>query len=288
MKTERNDLWVKGYHRYLEGEGDGGGTDPNQGEEVTLLAVKDAKTGQITYRTSDGKPFFTQEHMNTEIGNARKEARKKVETEKSELQSALEEMRAAAEEKGQNVDALSEKIKELEEQSMTAEELASKRATDLEKQFTVEREALKKEANQAMELFRNERITTEISQACSAHKAVSMETIAPLVRVHTELVAEKNAKKEVTGYKAVVHFPDKDDDGKDVIRDLSISDAVKRMREMPDRFGHLFLHETEPGSGQTTLLGQPQSSANSPLLEGKVSQDQFNKWAEAEEKAGRL
>jgi len=122
--------------------------------------------------------------------------------------------------------------------------------------------------------------------ACSAHKAVSMETLAPLIRAHTELVPEKNAKKEVIGYKAVVHYRDKDDDGNDVVRDLSIPDAVKRMRETPDRFGHLFYHESEPGSGQSTLLGKSETTAAGPLQEGKTTQEAFNKWADEQEKAG--
>lgn len=293
MKDRKNNMWLRAYRRYMEGEGggeggEGGGGQPNQGEEITLIGVKDPKTGYTTYKTSDGKPFYTQEHMNTEIGNARKTARQKVESEKTELQTQLEQMRAEAEEKGMNVDALNDKLKELEEQSMTAEELAAKRAQDLEKQFSAEREDLQKQVDHAMGMFREERISTEITNACAQHKAVNTETVAPLVRAHTELVAEKDKKGKVTGYKAVVHFPDRDEEGNDVVRDLSISDAVKRMRETTDRFGHLFYHESEPGSGQSTLLGQPKGAGQGPLVEGKISQDQFNQWAEAQEKAGRL
>lgn len=283
-------LSAKAYRRYMdgegeggEGEGDGGGTgDPNQGEEVTVLAVKDDK-GRVTYKSAEGKPFFTQEHLNTEIGNARKAARQKVEGEKSGLQTQLEEMRTEAQEKGINVDALTTKIQELEESSLTADELAAKRAKDLEEQFAVEKTQLTKQAEEAMGLFRNERISTEISNACTLHKVVSQETVAPLIRAQTELVEEKDRKGNITGYKAVVHFDDRDDEGKPVQRDLSVGDAVKRMREMVDRFGHLFVHETEPGSGQSTLFGQAPGAGDGPLVEGKTSQEQFNAWADKQD-----
>lgn len=261
---------VKAYRKYTEGDN----------KEIVLIPVKDEKTGKTVYKTEEGAVFFTQDHMNYEISNARKSARQVVEAEKSNLQKELEQMRTEAEEKGLNVDALSNKIKELEEANMTAEELSAKRTKELEARFNAEREGLQKQASQYQSLYAEERITTEINNACIAHKAVASagsanpyEIITPLIRANTELVAEKDRKGEVTGYKVVVHFTEKDAEGQTITTDLSVHDAVKRMREMPERFGPLFLHETEEGSGRTTLYGKTESSS---LDEKTTTQAQFD------------
>lgn len=267
---------TKAYHRYFGPDGDGGGDPSGEPKEVVLLPVRD-DSGRTVYKSAEGVSFFTQEHLNQAIGTARVEARKKIEGEKSALQQTLESVKKEAEEKGMNVDALSAKITELEEATMTAEELGKKRAKDLETQFTTERDQLKKQVDHFQGMFREERISTEIAGACAAHKAISVETLAPLIRAHTELVEERDRKGVVLGYKAVVHFTDKDDEGNPVVRDLPIPDAVKRMREMTDRFGHLFFHESESGTGASTLYGQSKEQANG----GPTSGDQasFDKWA---------
>lgn len=265
----RKQFFQKAYRRYMDGEL----------KEFTIVETKDEKTGRTVFKTSDGVTFFTQDHMNTEIGNARKDARAKMEKEQTELQKTLEAMKKEAEEKGMNVDALSAKIKELEEANLTADQLTERRLKDLETGFAAKEKALQDQVAHFAGMFREERITTEITNACTAHKAVSTETLAPLIRANTELVEEKDRKGATTGYKVVVHFPDRDEENKPVVRDLSVSDAVKRMREMTDRFGHLFLHESEPGSGQSTLHGQSEGAGNGPLPEN-ATQEQYNAWAE--------
>lgn len=267
---------------FYDGEGDppaGGGSNPPS-TEVTIIEVRDPKTGAVTFQASDGRRFFTQDHLNKEIGNARVAARKQADTEKSALQQELETMKADWEARGINVDELTNKIKSLEEQHLTAEELMKRRSDELTKQFDDERKKLSSERDSAFQMFQNERISNEIAAACNQHRAVSTEQIAPLLRPVTELVPEKTPKGQITGYKAIVKFRDQDDEGKEVVRDLSIGEAVQRMRELPDRFGNLFYGDQQPGSGQNVLLGQstPQASASN-LVPGKTSQDAWNKFA---------
>ena len=290
MKNKREDMFaIFGHHmrrnvRLFDGEPPAG--DPPAGDEsVVLMPVKDPSTGKVTYKTADGKPFFTQEHLNTLVGDARVTARKQVEGEKSEIQRELEKLRAEAQDKGLNVDALNQRIKEMEEANMTAEQLSERRVNDLTTQFKDTEKKLLSERDKAMALFTEEKIGTEIIRACAEHKAISADQIGPLIRGNTELVPQLNSKKEITGYKAIVRFNDRDEEGKEVTRELSISDAVKRMREMDDRYGNLFLNERESGSGASGTLfnngGGGTGGGGKVPTPGKMSQAEWNAYAEA-------
>jgi len=259
------------------------GEDPPSDPTIPVKVVKDEASGREVYVAPDGRRLFTQEHLNTEIGEARKKTRSQLEAEKGTLLDELKTTRTQLQEKGQNVDVLSQRISELEEAALTVEERAQRSLSEIQKELENERKLRETEVTQAKALFANERITNEIAAAATKHKAVSSQQIAAIIRGNTEFREVKDRKGAHAGYEAIVKFNDVEDE-KPVVRELSIDAAVKRMREMTVDYGNLFQSETKPGGGNTTLFGGPMSEQGGPsyVPGAGMTQEQFNKWRESQ------
>ncbi len=77
---------------------------------------------------------------------------------------------------------------------------------------------------------------------------------------HTRLVEDLDAEGRSTGeFIPKVKFNDTDAEGKPITLDLTAKEAVKRMKELPERFGNLFKSNLSGG------LGGSQSVGNKPL-----------------------
>jgi len=266
--------YFKIYRAYREGEGGG--------EEITVKMTKD-ESGKVTFISNTGDRLLPQEHVDFLVGQARTKARDTAQAENQKLLDDLKKWRKDAEEKGQNVEALTTRIQELEDGKLTSEQLLEKRTADYEKTLNETKDSLSKEVESWRHRYTSEKIGTEIMNACVEAKAISAETIEPLIRGYTELVEDKNDQGEVTGMRTVVKFPLKDAEGNLVQEELSVADTVKKMREDVTRFGHLFAGEVKAGTGTRTLMDNspnPGSTGQGFVFDGKGSQESYNKWAE--------
>jgi len=69
-----------------------------------------------------------------------------------------------------------------------------------------------------------------------------------------------------------VKFPDTDKDGKSVILDLTVTEAVKRMKELTDQYGNLFKGTAAGGIGGSTV---PTTGGKIDI--SKMSQEDYEK-----------
>lgn len=239
-----NTFWrgTKEYTRFYEGEDDPKG--------LALTEVKDPKTGRSTYKTADGKTFFTQDHMNTEIGNARKKAAEQNKTTLTELQ-ALRDKAGNTEETNAT---LQHRIDELQSLQLTDQQQYELKLKKAETKYTETTDTLTQERNTWQQRYETERISSAIAVAADKHKAVSAEQMSALLSGKTKLAPVMGEDGKATGeFVTQVAFEDVDKDKNPVTLTLTVDKAMERMRELPERFGNLFKHDQKGGLDGGTL-----------------------------------
>lgn len=183
-----------------------------------------------------GEKTFTQEEVNTFLA---KEKRKTQDAQKK-LASQLQEVKKTAELTSEEKIELEKQIEDLQKQYMTVEERArqaSDKATKAHEKvvtdLTTERDSWKNRYTQST-------ITSSIAQAAVVNKAIDVDQIAAMLRPAAKLSEKLDEAGKPTGiFEPRVDFQDIDKDEKPITLDLSISEAVKRMTELP-RYGNLF------------------------------------------------
>jgi hypothetical protein len=279
---------VKGYVRILDdppaGSPPAGGSGGE--EQVTIIKVIDSRTGKPTFKAPDGSLLFTQDHMNHEIGEARKKANEK----NSEMVKQLEELRDRTTTSESLRTELQNQIDDLKKVNMTAQQQAELEIKRMQRQLEAQTKSLSDEANLWRTQYATARISQEIHDAAATNKVLplAMEQLDMLLGSQAQLRSIKDAEgKDIPGqYEAVVNFRDSDENGNLVPTILPITKAVARMRELPQRFGNLFEADQKGGVGGGTMMGKSPLAGAAPNFKG-MTMDQYLKWREANpEKVG--
>lgn len=193
---------------------------------------------------------FTQEQLDRivseRLGRDKKDREKLI----SELDQLRQSSRLSEEEK----EKLTEQIDQLQATLMTKEELAAKEKKELEMKYTKEREKLESEAKTWRERYTNETIDRAIIDAAVSAKAFKPSQIQAILRPTTRLVEELDSEGKATGNLVPkVKFQGRDAEGKPVTLDLTVSEVLKQMKEMPDEYGNLFASDFNGGAGSMHL-----------------------------------
>lgn len=222
----------------------------------------------VSFAEDDDKSF-TQEDLNTAIEAAVKEATKPTGFTQSDIDSAvvesgkkqqklmqkaldeLEAVKAKIDLTGGDRANLDEKIADLQNQLLTKEEITSRNETKLKKDSDEALGTLQGRYDALENRYNTETITRAITEAAVAGKAYSTEPLVALLKPQTRLVEIENAEGEKTGkFEARVDYPSKDKDGKDVVMNMTVPEAITQMRET-DSYLNLFLAEGTSGVGGT-------------------------------------
>ena len=150
---------------------------------------------------------------------------------------------------------LQQRIDDLQAQYMTTEEKARQEAARKEKEYSQEL----KNAVEARDTWQKKHarlvIDTEIASAAIEHDAVHFEQIAALLNPKAKLVEKLDEEGQPTGeFEPKVSFKDTDKDKKEIILELTIDEAVKRMRELP-KYANLFHTAKKGGLGSSGSAG---------------------------------
>lgn len=253
-----------GFRRYF-GDGDGGtgnsgtgtGTGGNSGTGTGTGTGGNGSggTGGSGSGGSGGNnappQTFTQDQVNAFLA----EDRRKAENKNKELIAQLETLKASENLSKKQQEELQAQIDSMQKQYMTKEQLEKEERDKEIKKLTEE----SKKAAETAERWKNDytklRIDNEIIRASTEHGAYSNEQMITYLTPRTELTTEVGEDGKPTGKLIpMVNLEDKDDKGKDIVLKLSVSDAVKRMKELPERFGNLFKGE---GVGGVGTLNRP-------------------------------
>lgn len=246
-------FWLAVYDDPASGAGDdpaSGAGDPNPTPTPPATPPKDEKK-------------FTQADLNKFLAEDRKKHEKRVADTVSQLE-ALKKAKGLSDQEKEN---LQTQIDDLKNSLLTKEEQAKREKEKLEKTWATEKETLAKERDTWRFNFAAEAITNAITTASLKHKAISAEQVQAILKDHTRITEVLDANGKPTGrFMPKVKFADKDKDGNPIELDLTIEESVKRMKELPERFGNLFESDTPGGlggSGNRNGFGGA-SDANNP------------------------
>ena len=219
--------------------------DPTAEETAAAAAVDEAtaKAEAEATEAKKGEITLTQEKLNSMMAENRRTVTKQNEKLLGELNVLKEQATMTSQER----EDLEGRLEKLQEQSMTQEEIVKRNSKKAQVTHAKELEKLTKERDSWQNNYSTERINRAILDAATVAKVEVPEQILDILVPKTYLGEVLNEAGQPTGdYEPLVKFVDVDDDGKPTMLTLKPEDALKRMKELPERFGNLF---TNPGTG---------------------------------------
>ena len=211
-------------------------------------------------KVENTKATFTQEDLNKYLADERRKSENKYKKANESLLDELGALKGKAALTQSERDELDGRIEHLQSQLMTKEELSKREKEKLAK----EHESRLSEALKQQEHWKHQFTESTISGAITG-KSVEYGVMTPqhmvaILRPNTRLVEVLSEDGKPTGqYTPLVKFYDNDEKGNAVTLDLSVDDAIKRMKEM-DQHRNLFKGEGSSGLGANTHSSNKSSS----------------------------
>lgn len=233
---------------YFEGEGEGEG---ETNEETS--------TPTSTPTPTPTPKTFTQEDVNRFLADEKRKAQKANERTIKELETLKKNSALTEEEKGR----LEDRVETLRNEFLSKEELAKKEAAKERNKTKQELETKEKESNKWKGLYEETVTQTGLLTAASSDPDIfNPQQIVDLLQPRTRLVEELDSESgNPTGrYTPKVRFAGKDKDGKDIVLELAPTEAVKQMKEMPDKYGNLFKNGATGGLGSNNVHKGPRGN----------------------------
>ena len=217
-----------------------------EGEDEAAKAAAEA-TAKATEDAKKKEEVFTQEQVNTMMADEKRKNQNKQRELVTELESLKKNTALTTEER----DSLQSRIEELQNQFLTSEEKARQDVEKKKKEFQVNVETLTSERDTWRKKHSQLLIDTEITRSAADGKALHVEQISAILNPKTKLSEKLDDEGRPTGeFEPRVKFADKDKDDKPIILDLTVNEAVKRMKELP-QYGNLFEGDKKGGLGGT-------------------------------------
>lgn len=240
------------------GAGAGAGDGGSGGSDAAAKAAADAAA-----KAAAATKLFTQEQLNKILADDKRKHQDQV----KQTVSQLEELKKTAQLTAEEKDKLQAQLDGLNQSLLTAEEKAKLDLAKKDKEFKSREESLIKERDQWRSNYAGEVITNQILKASTIHDALSAEQIQDLLMPKTRLVEVVGTDgRTVTGYAPKVKIRLPNEKGEDVELDLGVEEAVKRMKETPEKFGNLFKSGVKGGLGGNGSTGAG-SGGNTSITE---------------------
>lgn len=220
---------------------------------------------------------FSQDDVNRMMAADRKKATDANKALADQLQKSQETAGLTQKER----DELQTQIESLQKTYMTKDELQKQETEKLKKQEAEEKKKLAEDRDTWKGQYSTLFIKGEIVQAALQNKAFSTEQMVDYLSPRTKLEPEIGEDKKPTGQfipMTTIHVPD--DKGKIIPMQLSIADAVKKMKELPDRFGNFFQVEGSGGLGGNNRGGgggKGKTDKGAPI-DPKFSREEYMAW----------
>ena len=182
------------------------------------------------------------------------EERRKLQAKNDQLitQLSTEQNRAGTSEAEKA--ALQERIESLKAEFATKDELTQR---DTKKKLTELEQKLKQEASEKSTWktrFESNKKKVDLTSAAEQGKAFSAEQVVLVLEPNARLVEVVGEDGKPTGeYETKVRIATTDKDGKAVTLDLTPTEAVKQLKEMPEKYGNLFISGANGGLGGGNL-----------------------------------
>lgn len=189
---------------------------------------------------------FTQEDLNKILAKEKRSFEEKNQKLINDLKAIQESATMTAQEK----EALEARIEDLQKATMTKEELAQREQAKAKKQYEDNLKALEGEATSWKSRYTKETIARSILDEAVRNEAYAPEQLVELLGTRSKLVPVIGEDgKPTNDFVTKISFDDVDKDQKPVTLELTVSETLKRMKEIPNRFGNLFKSNVNSGVG---------------------------------------
>jgi hypothetical protein len=199
---------------------------------------------------------FSQEEVNSIMATEKRKAQAKIDAVEKTLTDTL------AKSKGLNAsdrEALSAEVERLAAEKRSAEEQAAHERKQLEARYQKDLENEKKAKAEWESRYKEGTIENALQAAAVKSDAFSPDQVVTILRPLCKVVdvVDEKTGKPTGKHKVEIAFPDVDEDGNKVIRNLAPEQTTKRMKELTSLFGNLWKSGVVSGIGSGSGGGTP-------------------------------
>lgn len=252
--------------RMFEGEGDAGtatgvgaaGAGTTAGTTTTTGAGTTTATPPPNPNPNNVDPNrkYTQQEFDALLNRRLAEDRRKGEEKNRQIAAELSSLRESANLTEAQRRDLENRIEQLNAEYRTAEEQKRLDQQKAQEKYDRDTKKLSEERDSWRTRHDANLINGDIVTAAAKHEAFNVNQIVAILRPMTKVVERMDSAGKPTGeFISQVKFHGKDRDGKPVVLDLTVDDAVKAMKDMPEDFGNLFKSTSVNGLGMTSGNG---------------------------------
>lgn len=195
---------------------------------------------------------FSQDDLNRFLADERR----KLEKQNKQVITQLENLKKNSELTSKQKEELETRIEQLQNSFLTKEELAKKEQEKLAKQYNQEKESLATELTSWKTRYADETVKRSIMDSAVANEAYNPDQIVEILKTKTSLTEDVDEEGKPQGaFTPKVKFKSSDKDGKTITLDLTVPEAIKHMKDTPEKWGNLFKSGVNGGIGATTKPG---------------------------------
>jgi hypothetical protein len=208
---------------------------------------------------------FTQDDVNRFLAEDRKKHQQKL----AEAENRIKELGLSVEQNGK----LKDEFNKLQETFLTKEQLAAQEREKLVKEGEAKAKALTDEVTRWKTLHHSTLVNQSILSAATETQAVNPQQLLLMLGHQAEVVEQDGI------FDVVIPFSDTDPKTKQpVTLKLPVLQALKRMTELPDKFGNLFKTTLKSGTGQ-----QPTVPTKGGAIDfASMTSEQYEKWRQSQ------
>lgn len=244
-------LWVLHY----DGEGDDPPADPPANDPP----ADDKKKGK----------FYTQAELDKFITDRTNQARRQSKNALEQLESLQENFRGSEEQRT----ALQEQVDTLRKSVLTAEEIRKREEAKAKTAYEKALDTKTKEAQTWESRYRDVKIKTDVTGAAAKHGVLpqAIDMVIAVLKPNMKMTQVSDDAGNFVDFTTLVDFNDVGADGKSIQNQLPIEDTIKRMKELPEMYGHLFAAPNGGGVGGNN--GRPSPQGKQGFRQGMSQED---------------
>ena len=199
------------------------------------------------------EPKLTQAQVDQIVQKRTEQARR---SQRATLEQ-LEEIQKTSKMTEEQNEKLEEQIQSLRKQTLSAEEIAKRERKKADDEYQSKLTDAQKNAQTWEQRHNSLKVNHEISLAAQKHGVLgaAVPMLESFLSSKVTVEPKKNDNEEISGFTTVVQFDDLSADGEPIQTSLSVDETVKRMKELPDQYGHLFAATTSGGLGGSNGQG---------------------------------
>lgn len=212
--------------------------------------VKDPEPSPNPDPKPEGK-FMTQTQLNEMV----EKRVAKMKSDNRQMLSKLESLQGSMQTDTEGREAMELELDELRQRTLTQDEIQKREAKKAADKYTKDLEVAQEDAKTWQGEYNNLRISYEINAASAEHKVLpeSYELVEAFIRPNTKMVDIRDDEGVITGKsETMVNFSDVDSEGKPIVAQMTVPAVLKRMSDLPEKYGNLFEGQKISGTGGTS------------------------------------